>query len=132
MQPSVDSGQTLLEAVARDVNELERLCIEIDASINERNWKRLGAALVDSRRVTHAVQNGMGDAVAYRTAEFDKAVFTRLQEIYAYRQERMNALQEIHDDIGQRLRQLSRWKTYARGVTIGEGTRRSAGLDSRR
>lgn len=132
MQPSADSGQALLEAVAHDINELERLCIEIDASINERNWDRLGAALADSRRVTHSVQNAMGDAMSYRTAEFDRAAFARLQEIYAYRQERMDKLQAIHEDIGERLRQLSRWKTYARGVTIGEGTRRSAGLDSTR
>lgn len=132
MQPSADSGQALLEAVARDINELERLCVEIDASINERDWNRLGTALADSRRVTHSMQNAMDGAVAHRTAEFDEAAFARLRQIFAYRQERMDRLQTIHDEIGERLRQLSRWKTYARGVTIGEGARRSAGFDSRR
>ncbi len=132
MQQSVNPGQDALEAVARDINELERLCLEIDASINERNWHRLGVALADSRRVTHSVQNAMAEATSYRTAEFDKAAFARLQQIYAYRQERMVRLQTIHDDIGDRLRQLSRWKTYARSITIGEPPRRSAGLDSRR
>lgn len=132
LQPSADSGQALLEAIARDINELERLCVEIDASIGERDWDRLGAALADSRRVTHSMQNAMGDAVEYRTPEFDEAAFARLRQIYAYRQERMDRLQAIHDETGERLRQLSRWKTYARGVTIGEGPRRSAGLDSRR
>jgi len=131
LRPSAESGQALLEAVARDINELERLCVEIDVSIDERNWERLGTALADSRRVTHSMQNAMGDAIAYRTAEFDKAAFARLQQIFAYRQERMDKLQAIHEDIGDRLRQLSRWKTYARGVKISDGPRRSAGLDSR-
>ncbi len=131
MQPSADCGQALLEAVARDLNELERLCVEIDASIDERNWTRLGVALADSRRVTHSLHNGMNDAVAHRTLDFDDAVFARVRYVYAYRQQRMQKLQAIHDRIGERLRQLSRWKTYARGVTIGESPRRSAGLDSR-
>lgn len=132
MQLSDNAGQEALEAVARDINELERLCLEIDASINERNWDRLGTALADSRRVTHSVQNGMDEATPYRTEEFDKAAFGRLAQIYAYRQERMDRLQAIHNEIGDRLRQISRWKVYARSVAGGERLRRSAGLDSRR
>jgi len=130
LPPSDNQGQEALEAVARDINELERLCVEIDASITERNWDRLGSALSDSRRVTHSMQNAMADAVPFRTAAFDKAAFERLQQIYAYRQQRMDALQEIHDEVGERLRALSRWKGYARSVAGGEGRRRSAGLDS--
>ena len=132
MLQSDNDAQAALEAVARDINELERLCVEIDASIGERNWDRLGTALTDSRRVTHSAQNAMEDATPYRTAEFDKAAFARLQQIYAYRQERMDRLQAIHDDIGDRLRQLSRWKVYARSVAGGERPRRSVGLDSQR
>lgn len=132
MQPSDNAGREALEAVARDINELERLCVEIDASIGERNWNRLGDALRDSRRVTHSVQNAMADASPYRTEAFDKAAFERLQQIFSYRQQRMEMLQEIHDEIGARLRQLSQWKVYARSIAGGEGTRRSAGLDSRR
>ena len=132
MQPLDNDGQAALETVAREINELERLCLEIDASIGERNWDRLAGALADSRRVTHSVQNAMGDATPFRTAEFDKAAFGRLQQIFAYRQERMDTLQAIHDDIGERLRQISRWKVYARSVGGGERLRRSAGLDSRR
>jgi hypothetical protein len=132
LQPSANSGQAVLEAVARDVNELERLCLEIDASINDHDWERLGAALADSRRITHSVSNAMGDATPYRTAEFDTAVFLRLQQIYAYRQERMNMLQQIHDEIGDRLRQLSRWKGYARSISGGERRTQSSLFDSRR
>lgn len=130
MQPSADAGQEALEAVARDINELERLCLEIDASITERNWDRLGAALADSRRVTHSMQNAMGDATPYRTAEFDKAAFARLQQIYAYRQERMEMLRQTHEAIGDRLRQLSRWKEYARSIGGNERRAPSTLLDT--
>ena len=100
MQPSDNVGQSVLEAVAHDINELEHLCLEIDASIGARDWNRLGAALANSRRVTHSLQNVMAEASPYRTPEFDKAAFARLHQIYAYRQERMDTLQAIHDDIG--------------------------------
>lgn len=130
LPPSDNQGQAALEAVARDINELERLCIEIDASITEKNWDRLGSALSDSRRITHSMENAMADAGPFRTAAFDTAAFERLRQIYAYRQQRMDALQEIHDEAGERLRTLSRWKGYARSVGGGEGARRSAGLDS--
>jgi hypothetical protein len=129
---SANPGQAALEAVARDINELEALCLEIDASIDERNWDRLGTAMSDSRRVTHALQNAMGEATPYRTSEFDKAVFERLAHIYAYRQERMDRLQAAHDEIGERLRQLSRWKTYARSIAGNQPRSRSSLLDSRR
>jgi hypothetical protein len=122
----------VLQAVARDINELERLCLEIDASITERDWNRLGAALADSRRVTHSMMNAMADAAPYRTPDFDKAAFERLQQIYTYRQQRMDTLQAIHDEIGGKLRQLSRWKGYARSIGGRERLRRSAGLDSTR
>ena len=132
MQPSASAGQTALELIARDINELERLCLEIDAAITERDWKRLGAALADSRRVTHSVENAMDDAMPYRTEEFDTAVFARLRQIYAYREERMVTLQGVHDDIGDRLRQLSRWKGYARSIAGGERRTTSRLFDSRR
>ena len=132
MQQSDSASKAALEAVARDINELERLCLEIDASISERNWDRLGSALTDSRRITHSMMNAMADAAPYRTPSFDKASFARLQQIYTYRQQRMDALQSVHDELGSRLTHLSRWKGYARSIAGRERVRRSAGLDSMR
>jgi hypothetical protein len=131
-QSAEELGRAALEAVAKDINELERLCVEIDASITARDWSRLDTAIAESRRVTHSAENAMELAAPYRTTAFDAAAFGRLREIFAYREERMQTLQAIHDDFGDRLRQLSRWKTYARSIAGGEGSRRSAGLDSHR
>lgn len=72
----------------------------------------------------------MGDAAAYRTPDFDKAAFERLQQIFSYRAERLDSLQAIHEEIGERLKQLSLWKQYARAIGPKEAPRRSAGLDS--
>jgi len=133
LPPSADPARAALEAVAKEIKELERLCIEIDAAVVDEDWPRLNAAIADSRRVTHAMENAMAEAKPYRDATFDKAAFARLQQIYSYRQERMKVVEEIHNDIGDRLRSLSRWKGYARSIGGNrESTRRSAGLDSRR
>jgi len=130
---SADASRAALEAVAKEIKELERLCIEIDAAVVAEDWARLNAAIADSRRVTHGLENAMAEAKPYRDASFDKAAFARLQQIYSYRQERMKAVEETHHEIGERLRALSRWKGYARSIGGNrESTRRSAGLDSRR
>ncbi len=116
MPPSVDPGRAALEAVAREINGLESLCVVIDVAVKGRDWSRLSEALALSRRAMHAFENAMADATPYRDETFDQAAFARLQQIYAYRQERLDALQSYHDDVGARLRQLSKWKSYARSV----------------
>jgi hypothetical protein len=130
LPPSADPSRAALEHIASAIAELERLCLEIDGAIEARAWPRLAAAIADSRRVMHEVENAMGDGAAYRTPEFDKAAFERLQQIFSYRAERLDSLQAIHNEIGERLKQLSLWKTYARAVVPKDLPRRSAGLDS--
>ena len=108
MQPSADPARGALEAVAAEVNALERLCLDIDAAVTARDWARLDAAIAGSRKAMHAFENAMAIAIPYRDEAFDRAVFARLQQIYAYRHERLEAVQAYHDEIGDRLRQLSR------------------------
>jgi hypothetical protein len=132
LPPSADPAREALETIAVAINELERLCLEIDAAIAAQDWPRLSTAIADSRRVMHAVENAMAEGAAFRTPDFDKAAFERLQQVFSYRQERLDSLQAIHEEIGERLKKLSLWKTYARAITPKEPTRRSAGLDSTR
>lgn len=131
MPPSADPARAALEHIAAAIAELERLCLEIDGAIDTRDWPRLSQALSDSRRVTHEVENAMGEGSAFRTPDFDKAAFERLQQVFSYRQERLESLQAIHDEIGERLKQLSLWKTYARAVSPKEAPRKSLGLDTK-
>ncbi len=111
-----DSARAALEAVAREINGLESLCIEIDAAVTARDWGRLERALADSAATMQALEGAMAAAVPYRDEQFDRAAYARLQQIYTYRQERLDALQQYHDEVGERLRALSRWKSYARSL----------------
>jgi hypothetical protein len=126
--PSADA----LDGVAREINELERLCGEINAALDERNWARLAGAIADSRRVTHAMENAMADAMPYRDARFNQAVFARLQRIFSYRQERMRELEAFHHEVAEKLKQISRWKVYARSLGSREPIKRTTGLNQLR
>lgn len=110
-------GREALEAVAREINELERLCVELDGALNAHDWERMNRAIADSTKARYAMEEAMAQASPYRDAAFDGAVFSRLQQIYAYREDRMKVLSEVNTEIRDRLQQISRWKGYAR--TIG-------------
>jgi hypothetical protein len=116
LPPSANLAKESLEAVAREINELERLCVELDSALNARDWDRMNRIIADSRTVRFAMEEAMAQAAPYRDSRFDNAVFSRLQQIYAYRQDRLNTLTELNGEIRERLQQISRWKGYARSV----------------
>lgn len=130
MPQSVNAGRDALDAVAREINALSSLCEELDAGLNAQDWARMDRAIADSRRVTHALEEAMAEAAPYRDERFDGAVFRRLQEIYAYRDDRLKVLTSVHEELGERLRQLSRWKGYARSIGSHETPRGLSALDS--
>ncbi|MDQ2865177.1 MAG: hypothetical protein M3R51_03015 [Candidatus Eremiobacteraeota bacterium] len=123
MQQS-DSGG--LEEVGRYVAQLEESCNEIEISIRASDWNRLGEALRTTRRAMHAFENAIAETHQDRDAEFDRAIFARLQRVYAVRDEQLRRIMAIHDGIGERLRALSRWKQYARAVGRPPGARAPA------
>jgi hypothetical protein len=81
-----------------------------------RRWGDLEAAIADSRRITHALQNAMDDARSVRDAAFDAAVQRRLYYIHAIRQNQMERLQQYHDAVGERLRLVARWKSALKSL----------------
>lgn len=113
MQPSAEAQ---LEAIAATVTGLEQLCNELEFALRETDWPRMDAAIADTRRTMHALENAMADATPVRTVEFDKAIFARLQRVYSVRDEQMKRLTAVHEEIAERLRALSRWKGYARSI----------------
>ena len=113
MPPSAD---TVLNALGDHVSQLEVLCNEIELSLRASDWSRLERAIASSRRQMHEFENAMADAKPLRTANFDRDIFARLQRIYAVRDAQMKRLAATHDEIGGRLRALSRWKEYARSI----------------
>jgi len=95
---------------------LEQLCNELELALREGDWKRLGAAISSSRRTMAEFEQAMAEAKSVRTAEFDREIFARLQRVYSVRAEQLARLQAYHDDVGKRLRTISRWKGYARSI----------------
>ena len=81
-----------------------------------RNWESLEAAIADSRRITHALQNAMDAATEVRTKEFDDAIFARLRYVNAIRENQMARLQQYHEAVGERLQLLTRWKQALKSI----------------
>ena len=132
MLQSADIAKDALEAVARQINELERLCVELDEALTARDWERMNRTIADSRKARYAMEEAMAQAAPYRNDRFDGAVFSRLQQIYAYREDRLSALTELNSDIRERLRQISQWKGYARSVGAKDQPRRLNAIDGLR
>lgn len=125
LQPSA-SVNPLLETVDLAVRELERLCGILERALMRRRWDALESAIADSRRIMHAFQNAMDDAKVVRNEEFDRAIFRRLREIQAIRQNQMARLQQYHDAVGDRLRLTARWKSALRSMSAATPPRLQA------
>lgn len=110
------SAEAKLSCLAELVGELEQLCNELELSLRTSDWQRMDAAIGASRRKMHEFENAMADAKSLRTAEFDREIYARLQRIYSVRTGQMERLEGQHNEIGGRLRTLSRWKEYSRSI----------------
>jgi hypothetical protein len=128
LQPS-DKRDALLGGVESELRALEALCGDIERALMRRNWSDLDTAIVDSRRITHALQNAMDDAAAVRDETFDGAVMRRLRHVHAIRQNQMSRLQQYHDAVGDRLRLMARWKSALRSMSPQPARSRLGVLD---
>ena len=121
----------LLEAVVREIVDLERLCGELEAGIASNDWARCEGLLGDMRRVTHALRNALQASDGCRSALFEKQMRERVQRIMHVRDGQIERLRAFHDGVGDKLRMLSNWKAYARSVGAKDLYPHSAGLDSK-
>ena len=129
LQP--DEQRVLLEAVAREVVALEQLCNELASSADSHDWTRFETALRDCRRVTHALENALHDSEGQRHEAFEKQLHARVKRILEMREVQLKRLHEYHETVGEKLRTISKWKTYARAIGSRAGNPPSAaGLDT--
>jgi len=129
--PQPDEQRVLLEAVAREVVALEQLCNELTSSADSRDWARFETALRDCRRVTHALKNALHDSEGQRHDAFENQLHVRVRHILEVREVQLNRLREYHETVGEKLRTISKWKTYARAIGSRAGAPPSAaGLDT--
>ncbi|MFN2448645.1 MAG: hypothetical protein ABR508_02460 [Candidatus Baltobacteraceae bacterium] len=114
--PPSDNAEALRAAVENELHRLEVLCGDIERALMRRNWTDMEAAIADSRRITHALQNAMDDAAHVRDALYDEAVGRRLHYIDAIRENQMTRLQQYQDAVGERLQLTARWKSALRSI----------------
>lgn len=126
--PQSDKADSLA-AVETELRRLEDLCGSIERALMRRSWSDLDAAIADSRRITHALQNAMEDAAGARDAAFDEAVFRRLRYVHGIRENQMTRLRQYHDAVGERLQLIGRWKTALRSIGRTRPKSRLASLD---
>jgi predicted outer membrane protein len=120
--PQSDNREALLAAVESALYELETLCVRLERGLMRRQWSDIDAAIADSRRITHALQNAMEDAASVRDREFDQRVMRRLSHVHAIRQNQMERLQQYQDAVSQRLQLIARWKGAVKSISR-RGTR---------
>jgi hypothetical protein len=118
------------EAIEREVGELERLCGELEASLTATDWTAAANALRDTRRARHAFLNALDTAVSARDLAFDEGVRARVRVVFDRRQVQLERLRAMHDEIGERLQTLSKWKSFARKIGARQAPTPSAGFDS--
>jgi hypothetical protein len=115
--PSGNSERPLA-AVEEELRTLETLCGTLETALMRGDWAELNAAVADSRRVTHALQNALDDARGMGTPSFDQDVLRRIRYVFAIRQNQMARLQQFNEAIGERLSLLARWKSAMRSMSV--------------
>ncbi len=126
MSPSVERARDeALELTAR----LEDLCGELEGALTAREWDLLAEGLLESRRVTHALQNAMEVVRAAGDEAFERSILERLHEVHARREDQLRRLQWYREAVGERLRTIGKWRRFARAIGTPNAARRSVGLD---
>lgn len=125
----LDSTGELLRAVGAEVDALEALCAGIERAMMAGRWEELGAALAESRRVQHALENAMHDAQSARTEGFDAEISQRLRRVFTIRENQMARLLQYRNAVGERLAAIARLKTVARRIGTAHAAPRLGALD---
>lgn len=126
----LDEREFLRGAVIEHLTALESLCGTLETALMRRRWSDLDAAIADSRRLTHGLQNAMYDAREARDEFFDAEIFRRIRYLHSVRQNQMARLQQFNDAVGERLQLLSRWKSALRSMSTPQRPKsRLASLD---
>jgi len=119
----------LRAAVDREIASLEDLCAEIERALIAKDWEAFAAVMVESRRVTHALQNAMDAAVPARDAAYDASIFDRAKRVHAIRENQLARLKTYNAAVAERLGQIARLRRFAKDVGAKNAPSRLASLD---
>ena len=127
MQQSANPA-ILPEAVESELAALEALCGRIERALMLRAWNELQAAIDESRRVTHALENAVDAQPGGRDA-LDGGARDRIARVQMIRANQLTRLQQYHDAVGERLQIVTRWKSALRTIRRERPVSRLASLD---
>lgn|GEM_PF-3530692 len=109
-------GKEQLDEVRATLAALEQLCAPLAPLIDSRDWKGCERLLSDMARARHALSNAWDAAADSRTPQFESEVRERIQKVLTYREWHLERLKARHEEIGERLALIARWKAYSRSV----------------
>lgn len=121
--------QEALAAIEREVADFERLCGELERALVAGDWNAAGNAMRDSRRTMHAFMNAMEAGADARDDAFDAGIYERMRRIFDVREDQLARLRAFRDGVGERLKTLSRWKTFVQTMGGKRAPKRTAGFD---
>lgn len=107
-----------LPDVNRWLDELEASVVTAEISLRKRKWRELGEAIALQRRYTHGLKNALEKQDGL-TPEKRASVNLRIQSILDRRAIQIRRLERFQDNVGRRLRELTRFK-YAVRDMMGE------------
>jgi hypothetical protein len=111
MPPSADPQAEVVETILA----LERSCLEADAALVERRWAEFGAAMTAQSTLTDKLAY-LFEAAPQHGPDDDLRVRKRLEGILAYRDDQLRRLRAYHEEVGERLRSISKVRAFSRSV----------------
>ena len=129
--PQSDSDE-LLGAVDEGLVGIEALCLDLERALAARDWRAIGQALADSRRLQHALRNAIEAAASRRTQEFDALVGRRIERVRAIRSDQLVRLQRYRETVRERLTTIAKFKAFAKSAGAKPRGSRLANLDQLR
>ncbi len=118
------------DAIAREVADLERTCVEGDRALSTRDWNGFASALRDARRIRHALVNALGMPDPDPDPGAEDRLKLRIRRVFDRRELQLEYLRTYHADVAQRLNVLARWKVAARASAVKRDVRRGAAFES--
>jgi len=108
---------------------LESLCADIERALTAKDWDAFAAAMAESRRVTHALQNAMDAATPARDGAYDASIFERARRVHAIRENQLSRLKTYNAAVAEKLGQIAKLKRFAKSVGAKNAPSRLASLD---
>jgi hypothetical protein len=99
------------------VTAIERSCAGAEEALRRCAWDELSGFAFEQRRLTHALEQAVERLPPGSRIE---SVVARLREVERFRADQLHRLERYRDDVGERLKVISLWRSAARSLAPSE------------